>query len=217
MGYFRELPNLLYPTVSANKNSSFDYTEVKNLFRRIKLRDDLHSVFTLFNKYEIPQGSRPDLVAEDLYGSEELDWVVCMTAGIINVRQDWPLDDKDLYNFAYNKYGTKLNQTRFYETTEVKDSNKRIILPKGKVVNSNFTIPKPDRGSPTETLNPVVGISNYEYEVRLNDKKRNIYVLKPEYLQTYLNDMRQLLIYSESSEYIHDGLIAAANVELLLP
>ena len=217
MSYFRELPNLLYPTVSADKNSSFDYTEVKNLFRRIKLRDDLHNVFTLFNKYEIPQGSRPDLVAEDLYGSDELDWVVCMTAGIINVRQDWPLDDKDLYNFAYNKYGTKLNQTRFYETTEVKDSNKRIILPKGKVVNSNFTIPKPDRGSPTETLNPVIGISNYEYEVRLNNKKRNIYVLKPEYLQTYLNDMRQLLIYSESSEYIHDGLIAAANVELLLP
>ena len=63
MGYFRELPNLKYPSFLSDKNSSLDYLEVKNLFRRVKLRDDLQSVFTMFNKYSIPEGARPDTVA----------------------------------------------------------------------------------------------------------------------------------------------------------
>ena len=76
MGYFRELPNLLYPSFLPNKNSSLDFIEIKNLFRRAKLRDDLQNNFTVFEKYEIPMGLRPDTVAEELYGSDELDWVV---------------------------------------------------------------------------------------------------------------------------------------------
>ena len=41
MGYFRELPNLLYPSFLPEKTSSLDFIEVKNIFRRVKLRDDL--------------------------------------------------------------------------------------------------------------------------------------------------------------------------------
>ena len=161
MGYFRELPNLLYPSYLSDKNSSLNYVEVKNLFRRVKLRDDLQNVLTLFDKYEIPEGSRPELVAEEFYGSADLDWVVLLTAGIINVRDDWPLSDRDLYNYSLDKYGySDLNATRFYETTQVKDSSGRLILPAGKVVDGTFTIPNP--ADPTATLNPVVGISNYE-------------------------------------------------------
>ena len=216
MGYFRELPELLYPSFLSDKNSSLNYVEVKNLFRRVKLRDDLQNVFTLFNKYQIPDGSRPELVAEELYGSAELDWVVLMTAGIINVRDEWPLNDRDLYNYSLNKYGySDLNATRFYETTEVKDSNDRLILPAGKVVDGNFTIPNPN--NPLTTLNPVVGISNYEYEVRKNDKKRSIYLLKPIYLQQFLNDMRQIMIYDESSQYINERYIQTENLNITLP
>ena len=167
MGYFRELPNLLYPSFLPNKTSSLDFIEIKNLFRRAKLRDDLQNNFTVFEKYEIPMGLRPDTVAEELYGSDELDWVVLTVAGILNVRNEWPLSNRDLYEYSLNKYGESLNSTRFFETKETKDSNGRLILPKGKVVDSNFTIPKP--GEPTATLNPVVGISNYEYETRIND------------------------------------------------
>ena len=195
MGYIRELPNLLYPSFLPNKNSSLDFIEIKNLFRRAKLRDDLQNNFTVFEKYEIPMGLRPDTVAEELYGSDELDWVVLTVAGILNVRNEWPLSDRDLYEYSLNKYGESLNSTRFFETKETKDSNGRLILPKGKVVDSNFTIPKP--GEPTATLNPVVGISNYEYETRINDEKRNIFVLREEYLQQFLNDMRELMTYDE--------------------
>jgi len=215
MGYFRELPNILYPSYLSDKNSSLNYTEVKNLFRRVKLRDDLQNVLTLFNKYEIPEGSRPELVAEALYGDPELDWVVLITAGIINVRDDWPLSNRDLYNYAYEKYGTDLNATRHYETTQVKDSNGRLILPAGKVVDGTFTIPNPSDA--TATLNPVVGISNYEYEVRKNDKKRSIYLLKPRYLQQFLNDMRDIFTYQKSSQYINEKYIQTENLNITLP
>tara|TARA_B100000123_G_scaffold246899_1_gene203617 strand:- start:21 stop:668 length:648 start_codon:yes stop_codon:yes gene_type:complete len=215
MGYFRELPNLRYPSFLPEKTSSLDYVEVKNIFRRAKLRDDLQNNFTVFDKYEVPMGARPDTVAEDLYGSAQFDWVILTVAGIINVRNEWPLSDKDIYDYSFDKYGESLNSVKFFETKEVKDTNGRLILPKGKVVDSNFTIPKP--GEPTATLNPVTGISNYEYEVRLNEEKRNIFVLREEYLQEFLSDMRDLMIYNESSEYLNDKVIQTENTNITLP
>ena len=215
MGYFRELPNLRYPSFLPEKTSSLDYVEVKNIFRRAKLRDDLQNNFTVFDKYEVPMGARPDTVAEDLYGSAQFDWVILTVAGILNVRNEWPLSDKDIYDYSFDKYGESLNSVKFFETKEVKDTSGRLILPKGKVVDSNFTIPKP--GEPTATLNPVTGISNYEYEVRLNEEKRNIFVLREEYLQEFLSDMRDLMIYNESSEYLNDKVIQTENTNITLP
>ena len=214
MGYFRELPNLRYPSFLPDKTSSLDFVEVKNVFRRAKLRDDLQNNFTVFERYEIPMGFRPDVVAEELYGSDQLDWVVLTVAGILNVRNEWPLSDRDIYDYSLDKYGESLNSVKFFETTEVKDTNGRMILPKGKVVDSNFTIPKP--GEPTATLNPVVGISNYEYETRLNDEKRNIFVLREEYLQQFLNDMRELMTYDESSEFIDERTAQTENTNITL-
>ena len=167
MGYFRQLPNLLYPSFLSEKTSSLDYVEVKNVFRRVKVSDDLYNNFVIFEKYEIPEGARPDTVAEEIFGSPNLDWVVLTVAGIINVRNEWPLSNHDLYNYVENKYGNSINSTKFFETKEVKDSSGRLILPKGKVVDSNFTIPNPT--NPSATLNPVVGISNFVYETRLNE------------------------------------------------
>ena len=215
MGYFRELPDLAYQSFLPGKNSSQDYVITKNLFRRVKLRDDLYNVFTIFNKYQIKDGARPDTVADEIYGSPELDWVVLTTANIINVRDQWPLSDYQIYNYAENKYGNDLTKIRFHETTEVKDSSNRLILPAGKVVTQNFTIPDPDDG--TKTLSPVTGITNYEYETRKNDEKRSIYLLKPAYLQQFLNDMRREMLYSESSEYITDTLIQTQNTNITLP
>ena len=214
MGYFRELPNLRYPSFLPDKTSSLDFVEVKNVFRRAKLRDDLQNNFTVFERYEIPMGFRPDVVAEELYGSDQLDWVVLTVAGILNVRNEWPLSDRDIYDYSLDKYGESLNSVKFFETTEVKDTNGRMMLPKGKVVDSNFTIPKP--GEPTATLNPVVGISNYEYETRLNDEKRSIFVLREEYLHQFLNDMRELMTYDESSEFIDERTAQTENTNITL-
>ena len=215
MGYFREIPNLRYPSFLQEKGSSFDYVETKNLFRRTKLRDDLQNNFTLFDKYEIVEGMRPDNVAQELYESDQFDWVVLLVAGITNVRNEWPLSNRDLYYYAFDKYGDSLNSNMFFETTEVKDTSGRLILPKGKVVDQNFTIPKP--GAPNATINPVVGISNFEYETRINDEKRNIFVLRLEYLQEFVNDFRELMTYKESSEFIDSRTIQTENTNITLP
>jgi hypothetical protein len=209
MGYFRELPNLFYQSQSKDRNSSTDYVLVKNLFRRNKLRDDLLGATTTFNKYQISDGERPDTIAQDLYGDPQLDWVVMMVANIVNVRDQWPLSDNELYKFAEEKYGTKLNDVRFHETTQVKDSSGRLILPKGKIVDSDFTIPKP--GTDTATLNPVVSVSNYDYEIRENDKKRNINVLKADYLGMLLDDMRTIMRYDRSSRFIDSQTVFTEN------
>lgn len=210
MGFFRELPNLLYQSPLSSRTSADEYIEVKNLFRRVKLRDDLQNVFTVFDKYEIREGARPDTVADEVYGDSELDWVVTITAGIINVRDEWPLSDRDLYDYAERIYGNDINATHHFETTEVKDSKGRLILPAGKVVDKNFKIPNPDNYAAAD-LNPTTGISNYIYETRKNDAKRSIFLLKPGYLQQFLNDMRDIMTYQRSSQYVDSRLIKTEN------
>ncbi len=210
MSYFRELPDIEYQSQLLTKNSTLNYVRVKNLFRRVKLRDDLQNVFTLFNKYQIRDGERPDTIAENIYGSSDLDWVVLLSANIINVRDSWPLSDRDLYNFTEQKYGLdQMYEIKYYQTTEVKNSNGILILPAGKVVDKTFTIPNPD--NPNITLNPVTGISFYDYEIEKNNKKRTIYILKPQYLQQYLNDIRSIMYYEKSSQYINTKLIKTEN------
>ena len=215
MSYFRELPNLEYQSFLSSSSGSDEYLLVKNVFRRVKLRDDLQNVFTIFNKYQIQEGARPDTVAEELYGSSQYDWVVLIGANIINVRNEWPLSDRDIYRYSEELYGNDLNAVHHYETIEVKDSRGRLILPAGKIVDSFFTIPDPN--IPIQTLNPVVGISNYEYEVRKNNKKRGIYVIKPSYLQQAINDTRKAMIYDRSSQYVNDKLIRTENTRVTMP
>ena len=215
MTYFRELPNLEYQSFLSDKKSSTDYLLVKNIFRRVKIRDDLQNVFTIFDKYQIPDGARPETVARELYGSVQYDWVVLISAGITRVRDEWPLSDYQVYKYAEELYGEDLNDVHHYETTEVKDSQDRLIFPAGKIVDSNFTIPNPE--SPTETLSPVIGISNYEYEVRKNNDKRGIYLLKPRYLQQVLFDIRREMFYDRSSQFVNDRLIRTENTRVTSP
>lgn len=231
MGYFREIPNLEYQSPFSNKISNSSYVTAKNLFRRMKIRDDLQSIFTLFNKYEIAQGARPDTVAEELYGKASLDWVVILSAGIINLRNDWPLSDKDLYHYVEEVYGLDKDNIHHYETKEIKDVNNKLILPAGQIVDSDFSITYrevigydsvndvPTYSNPITptSSNTLIGISNYEYEVRKNDKKRLIYVLRREYLQQFLTDMRNEMIYSESSQYVNDKLIRTQNTRITIP
>ena len=213
MSYFRELPDFEYQSPFVSSTGASEYVIVKNVFRRMKLRDDLKNVFTLFNKRFIEEGERPDTVAEKEYGKSDLDWVVLLSAGIINVRNEWPLSSRDLYNYVVEKYGlAEKDFVHHYETKEVKDSQNRLILPKGKVVDSNFTIPKP--GQPNTTLNPVVGITNYEYEVRENIKKSTISILRRSYLQQFLSDMKKEMTYKRSSQFVSNDLIRTENTKL---
>jgi hypothetical protein len=229
MTYFRELPNLEYQSFLPGTKSSHQYVTVKNLFRRVKLRDDLQNVFTIFDKYQIPDGSRPELVAQEIYGSVQYDWVVIVSAGITRLRDEWPLSDRQIYDYAESIYGSDLNGIHHYETKEVRDPEDRLILPEKQIVDQDFKVYYTYDGNlytndATELgenviriSDPIVGISNYEYEVRKNNDKRGIYVLKPRYLQQVINDTRKAMIYDRSSQYVNDKLIKTENTKVSIP
>ena len=218
MGFFRELPNIEYLSVLSDRDSSLDYIKVKNLFRRVKVRDDLKKYFTIFDRVTVKDGARPDQVADIVYGNAELDWVVLITAGIINVNNEWPLSSYELYNYSLEKYGALLNATKHYETIEVRDQKNRLILPKGKIVDSDFSIPDPSNPLTDLTGNAIrIGISYYEYETRLNEKKRELDLLKPRYLDQFLKDMRKIMKYSRSSQYVSTRLIKTSNTRIKSP
>ena len=214
MSYFRELPNFQYQSPFIDSLSSSEYVTVKNIFRRVKLRDDLQNVFTLFDKFVIKEGARPDTVAEEVYGKSDLDWVVLISAGIVNVRNEWPLSSKDLYNYVVEKYG--LDEKDFvhhYETKEVKDSQGRLIMPKGNRVDADFSLTYYDNGSYV-TKSEVSGITNYEYEVQENIKKSTIFILRRFYLQQVLNDIKKEMNYKRSSQFVNNKLIKTPNTRV---
>ena len=213
--YFREVPDLDYISPFRDRPSSNTYVQTKNLFRGVKLRDDLKGIFTLYNKYEIEGDDRPDVVAQKVYDDDSLDWVILITNNIINIRNDWPLSDKDLRTFCADKYGTKLLDIRYYVTTEVKDVKGRLVLPAGLTVDGNFTISDPDQR--TQTLNPVVGITNLEYETNKNDEKRAIFVLRREYLSQFLEDTKQEMFYTRSTQYVNQNLKKGDNIRTSSP
>ena len=218
MGFFRELPNVEILSPLADRNSSLDYIKVKNLFRRVKVRDDLKKYFTIFDRITVKDGARPDQIADIVYGNAELDWVVLITAGIINVNNEWPLSSYELYNYSLEKYGALLNATKHYETIEVRDQKNRLILPKGKIVDSDFSIPNPSNPLTDLTGNAIrIGISYYEYETRLNENKRELDLLKPRYLDQFLKDMRKIMKYSRSSQYVSTRLIKTSNTRIKSP
>ena len=201
MSYFRELPDILYQSNLLHKVSSQEYVLIKNIFRRVKIQDWIQENTNFFNRYTIRDGERPDTLAERLYGSPDRDWIVILTAGITNIKNDWPLSNYDLYRYVENKYGTTLNDVHHYETIEVRDNRDRLILPAGQKVAQNFTIPTPFNASATNyyigirpqssnidyrsvnsNINPVTGVSNYEYETNLNEDKREIEIKENNHL-----------------------------------
>jgi len=214
MSYFRELPDFEYQSPFANSTGASDYVTAKNIFRRMKLRDDLKNVFTLFNKYIIDEGERPDTVAEKQYGKSDLDWVVLLSAGIINVRNEWPLSSRDLYNFTVEKYGlAEKDFVHHYETKEVRDSQNRLIIPKGNRVDANFSVTYFDNKTMV-TKSEIIGVTNYEFEMKENIKKSTISILKRSYLQQFLSDMKKEMTYKRSSQFVNNNLIRTANTKL---
>ena len=219
MTYFREVSDLLYQSQQTNRNSSYDYTRVKNLFRRAKIRDDFFKNATTFTKYKIIGEERPDQVAEKIYGSSEYDWVVLISNNILNTRTEWPLSDAEFSNYLERKYTEEeLASAHHYETTLVTDSKGKMIVPAGKIVDSNFSVTYyDDILGVSVTKNPVKLISIYEYEIQQNEKKRNIYILRPRFLQTAIDDMRRIMSYGFSSQYVDDGTKKGENLRVLSP
>lgn len=211
MTYFRQLPDLLYPTLRNDRSSSLDYTKIKNLFKRAKLRDDFLNVFTAFEKYTIAGDDRPDNVANAIYKDSGYDWLILVTNNIQNVRTEWPMPQGDFNNFINQKYtAQQLNSIRYYETTELRNSIGELIMPAGQIVDSNFTFKYTDAGI-QQTYSSVVSVSNFEYENRINEDKRDIVLLRPQFVRVVEKDLKEIFKYDTSSEFINQKTIKTYN------
>ena len=237
MGYFSELPDISYQSPLLHKNSSSDYVIIKNIFRRAKLASYIRGAAFRFDKYVITDDDRPDTIAHGLYGDSGLDYVVVLVAGIVNINHQWPLKDQDVADYALNKYGSEeqMFANHHYETFEIIDDQGRQILPPNLIVDSTFKIDGSalrfggdrfnliseagntqldDKNEYTvSTDNIARSVTNFEFEISLNEKKRRIDLLTPNYLQTFVNDLRDVVRYSRSSSYITSNLAITPNTE----
>ena len=153
-----------------------------------------------------------------------------LTAGITNITDQWPLQDYQMYDLALSKYGSeqKMNEIHHYETQEIKDSSGRQILPPNLIVDETFKIDGTslrfggdrfvliseqghiqldDKNEYTiSTDNIAIPITNYDFEIRQNEERRNIDILRPSYLQNFINDLKDVVRYSKNSQYITGSL-----------
>lgn len=226
--YFRKVPNLEY--VNRLPNSKIgDYIEVKNLFKKGTLRKDIVDNLVFFERYKIKGNDRPDNVASEFYDDSNLDWVVLLSNNIINIQTEWPLTQDSFDRYLFDKYGLPTdseldtynriyNEIHHYETTEVKNRSNVSILKAGLEVESDFSLTYYD--NITETIvevNPVVGITNYEYEEKIEDDKRNILLLKPRYLNVVIDDMEDIMKYKKgSSQFKTETLKTVDNIKIYL-
>lgn len=218
MTYFREIPEFDYVSRLNNTNSSSDYVRVKNLFRRAKIREDIFNDYTFFTKYIIIGNERPDNVAEKLYNDSGLDWIILYANNIVSVRDEWPLTNVQFKNYMFDKYGTveKINSVKLFKSKEVRDTLDNIILPEGLEIDKDYTITYRDPGLGTEVIASDIStpITFQDYESQIQDKLRNINIIKTVYLNLIINDMEKEMTYNKSSQYVNDNLKRADNIKI---
>ena len=212
--YFRQLPNLDYPSLLNDKTSSGDTVRVKNLFRRVKIREDYLNSLVLFTKYKIEGDDRPDNVAEKYYGTPDLDWVVLLANNIVDIKNDWPLSEYDLNQYLNEKYTEQqLVQIHHYETIEWRDLNNQLITPSGQVVDENFKV-EYLKGGQIVSVSPIRSVSYFELELKKNDDKRNINLVQTDYVATIVEEFQQITRYDRSSQYVNERLKRTENIRI---
>ena len=225
--YFSQVPDLEY--VSRLPDSRIgDYVKVKNLFKGVRLREDILQDLTVFEKYQIIGDDRPDNVAFNFYGESTLDWLVLKCNNIINIQNEWPMTQEDFDRYLLNKYETYdnlYNGIHHYETVEIKNSQGVVMVPEGMQVPSDWTYTFFDSamGQHLSSLkeyntvqnDPVVSITNYDHETKIENEKRNIYILKEGYVNIVKDYLKEEMKYKKGgTQYMSPTLKKAENIKL---
>ena len=218
--YFKQLPDFDYVSRLPDAKIS-DFITVKNLFKRGQLATDIFQDLAFFTKYEIEGDDRPDNVAHKVYGDSEKDWIVLISNNIVNVQSEWPMTQREFDRYLTSKYGTveKINSTHHYETKEVKNMSGAVIVPEGLRVESDYTVTYYDYYLTTTITKPstdiVEEVTNYDYESKIEDAKRSIFLLKQMYVPVVQDDMAEMMEYKKgSSQYVDGTLKVGENIRL---
>ena len=217
--YFRQVPDFDYVNRDSDGKSIGDYQIVKNLFKRVKIRQDILENLAYFTQYRVSGDDRPDNVAFEIYGDESFDWLVLLSNNIMSIQTEWPLSQAAFNDFLIKKYGSieKTNNIHHYETRELKNDSGEIVVRKGLIVPKNYKVEYFDvrRNQNVVRTNEVDSVTNYVYEVRKEEKKRNIYLLKADYVELVLDDIQRLMPYKKgSAQYVSRTLKRGEDIKL---
>ena len=218
MNYFDLFPDIELPSFSDKRRSSFDYIRIKNLFKRGRVRDDIYGNVIAFSKYLVLDGERPDTVAKKLYEDENLDWIILLSNNMMNVQDEWPMGQFDFQRYLDNKYSKdQLGEIHHYETNEIRNQSGILLLQRGLIVDADYTFKYTEIDGSVQTVNSVKSISNIQFEIDKNDAKRSINVLRKEYIGVLVDDMRQIMTYTDSSQFINRKLKKGENLRIAEP
>ena len=233
--YFRQIPNFEYVNRNPDSVEISDYIPVKNLFKRGEIRPDILENLSFFTKYKVIGDERPDNVAYNFYGDETLDWIILLSNNILNIQSEWPLPQTTFDQVLLEKYGSYeelYSGIHHYETLPIVNSLGVTILPGGikttntwetngnfiKNGNSYYYEYYDSELSNFVTLSiekVITSVTNYEYESKIEDDKRNIFILKPQYLNIVFNDMDKIMPYKQgAAQYIDRTLKRGDNIRL---
>ena len=210
--YFSFIPNIEYDKKPIQYPfSESDFVVAKNFFRRYQVNPDVFSYAVYFKKYAIEEGERLDTIAEKAYGNPFFDWVIALTNNMINPLFDLPLSQNDLRKSLESSYDDPYSTIKHYETYEIKNNNGVTILKSGLIVDETFySSPfKYWNGTSVENISGSTvsrPVTIFEYEEQQNEKKREIYLLKPIYLDAFLSDFRKTNLYGKSSDFVNNRL-----------
>jgi len=210
--YFSLVPDIEYK----EKPIGFPFTEsdivtAKNFFRRFQISEDVLSYAVYFKEYTIKDGDRPDTIADRAYGNPFYDWVILLTNNMVNAQYDWPMTNFELSSVLELEYDDPYSEIHHYETTEIKNSDGNLVLKGGLTVDETFYNGqfKYNNGSNyvikngNEVSSPVTVADHYTKE---NEKKRQIYILKPAYFKQFVDDFRKKNLYKKDANYISQRL-----------
>ncbi len=175
--YFDQFPIIDYNLSGVNGNT----VKVTDIFRRVKARSKIADNVTLFDKYDVAEGEKPEDVAYKVYGDADYFWVVTLVNNIVNRYYDWPLDNFSFQQFINDKYSNPMG-IHHYEVTQSS----------GKQAGDGPT----DYSHKLEVNSDHPGaqsVSNREHEDRLQDQKRQIRVLSPQYLNAFEEEFINLI------------------------
>ncbi len=217
--YFSLIPNIEYDTKPISYPfSESDFVVAKNFFRRFKIDDNVFGYATFYKKYAVQDGIGIETVANSYYGSPFYDWIIILTNNYINPQFAFPVNSETVRKIAEERYGETeaYSGIHHYETIEKKsgqtvDELDVLALKGGLTVDKKFYDSQFTYFNGTQSVN-VNGntvskaITNFEYEVEENEKKREIYLLRSTYLKRFVNEFKKKNIYTESSDFINQRL-----------
>ena len=156
------------------------YKLLPNILKRVKLRSGIRSGAFMFDNYDVADGERPEDIAFKLYGDPELHWIVLMTNNITDRFYQWPLTQPQFQEHLKDKYGAgNEDATHHYEITQ--SSGPTTSRDYSHMVEVN-----------SDADNPTI-ISNRDYEQRKQDEYRQIRLLNPRYVETFVEEFENLI------------------------